>query len=355
MEEGELLKELNRTVEELQAFNEIGKALTSTLDIGEVLELIMDKVGELLHPANFSLLLLDEAAGALTFEIVVGPFAARLRGLRLKMGEGLAGWVAREGQALLVVDATADPRFSERFDEATLFKTRSVVAVPLRSKAHVLGVIELVNGPSQLPFHEKDLKTLSSIADYAAIALENARNFRRVEELTVTDEHTGLFNCRHLMNTLSTEIVRARRFGHPISLVFFDLDRFKRVNDTHGHRCGSALLKECGQIVRATLRSTDIATRYGGDEFVCLLPETSKDLALVCAARLREAIAQRRFLQPMGLEVRVTASFGVSTFPDDGTDEEALLRQADLAMYRVKDSGRDDVAAAPGATGSGAA
>lgn len=346
MDARELLQELNRTVEELRAFNEIGKALTSTLDIGEVLKLIMDKVGELLHPANFSLLLVDEAAGALTFEIVVGPFAAKLRGLRLAMGEGLAGWVAREGQPLLVVDAAADPRFSDRFDEATLFRTRSVVAVPLRSKARTLGVIELVNGPSQPPFHEKDLQTLSSIADYAAIALENASNFRKVQELTVIDEHTGLYNCRHLLSCLSSEVTRARRFGHPISLVFFDLDRFKLVNDTHGHRCGSALLKECGQIVRATLRSTDIATRYGGDEFVCLLPETGKDLAMVCAGRLREAIAARRFLEPMGLAVHVTASFGVSSFPVDGDDEESLLRQADLAMYRVKDSGRNGVAAA---------
>jgi diguanylate cyclase (GGDEF)-like protein len=351
MEAGELLQELNRTVEELRAFNEIGKALTSTLDIGEVLKLIMDRVGELLQPANFSLLLVDDAARALTFEIVVGPFAAKLRGLRLAMGEGIAGWVAREGQAVLVRDALADARFSNRFDEATFFKTRSVVAVPLRSKARTLGVIELVNGPSQPPFGEKDLKTLGSIADYAAIALENARNFRRVQELTITDEHTGLYNCRYLMSCLSSEIARARRFGHPLSLVFFDLDHFKQVNDTYGHRCGSAVLKECGQVVRATLRGTDVATRYGGDEFVCLLPETGKDLAIVCAERLREAIAARRFLEPMGLEVKVTASFGVACFPEDGEDEEALLRQADLAMYRVKDSGRNGVAKASRAVG----
>ncbi|MBI5545821.1 MAG: sensor domain-containing diguanylate cyclase [Deltaproteobacteria bacterium] len=346
MEARELLKELKRTVDELQAFNEIGKALTSTLDIAEVLKLIMDKVGELLHPSNFSLLLLDEAAEELVFEIVVGPFAGRLRGLHMKLGEGIAGWVAQSGQPLLVKDALVDARFTTRFDEATRFQTRSVIAVPLRAKARTLGVIELVNGPLQPAFCEDDLKPLSSIADYAAIALENARNFRKVQELTVIDEHTGLFNSRHLMSCLGNEVARARRFGHPVSLVFFDLDRFKEVNDTHGHQCGSALLRECGQLVRSTLRATDIATRYGGDEFVCLLPETGRDQAMICALRLRETVAAHSFLSSQGLAVKLSASFGVSTFPDDGEDEEALLKQADLAMYRVKESGRNGVQSA---------
>ena len=346
MDARDLLKELKRTVDELQAYNEIGKALTSTLDIAEVLKLIMDKVGELLHPSNFSLLLLDEAARALNFEIVVGSFGEQLRGQKLALGEGIAGWVAQQGQPLLVPDVVAEPRFAAHFDESTRFKTRSVLAVPLQVKARTLGVIELVNGPLQPPFDPEDLKTLSSIADYAAIALENARNFRKVQELTVIDEHTGLFNSRYLMQCLTSEIARARRFGHPLSLIFFDLDRFKQVNDTYGHQYGSALLREVGQVVRSTLRSIDIATRYGGDEFVCVLPETDREHARACALRLRDAVAGHEFLTAAGLSVRLTASFGVATFPDDGGDEEALLRQADMAMYRVKESGRNDICVA---------
>jgi diguanylate cyclase (GGDEF)-like protein len=347
MDARELLKELKRTVDELQAFNQIGKALTSTLDIGEVLKLILDKIGELLHPANFSLLLLDDTTGELTFEIVVGPGAEALRGMRLGRGEGIAGWAAKEGQPLVVRDVTADLRFTARFDEATHFRTNSVAAVPMRVKDRTLGVIELVNGPDQEPFTDDDLRTLSSIADYAAIALENARNFRRVQELTIVDEHTGLHNSRHLMQCLQTEVARARRFGRPLSLVFFDLDRFKLVNDTHGHQHGSALLRECGEVVRGTLRTTDVATRYGGDEFVLLLPETEKAQAMTCAERLRVRIEDRCFLTASGLSVRITASFGVATFPDDGADEQALLRQADQAMYRVKDAGRNGVQGAP--------
>jgi diguanylate cyclase (GGDEF)-like protein len=345
MEARELLRELKRTVDELQAFNEIGKALTSTLDIREVLGLIMEKVGELLSPSNWSLLLADDS-GDLVFEIVVGPGAEGLKGLKLQHGEGIAGWVAREGQPLLVPDVTQDPRFASRFDARTRFTTRSVLAVPMRSRGRTLGLIELVNAPEQKTFGKDDLRTLSSLADYAAIAIENARNFQRVQELTILDEHTGLYNSRHLHRVLEAEIVRARRFGHALSLVFLDLDHFKRVNDTYGHQNGSALLRECGEVLLSVLRSVDVATRYGGDEFVCLLPETDKKQAEICAHRLRDALNAHTFLGTGGLSVKVTASFGIATFPDDASSEHELMRQADLAMYRVKESTRDGIASA---------
>jgi diguanylate cyclase (GGDEF)-like protein len=345
MEARELLRELKRTVDELQAFNAIGKALTSTLDIREVLGLIMEKVGELLHPSNWSLLLADDG-GDLVFEIVVGPGGEGLKGLKLQHGEGIAGWVAREGKPLLVPDVGQDERFAARFDARTRFTTRSVLAVPMRSRGRTLGLIELVNGPDQPVFGEDDLRTLSSLADYAAIAIENARNFQRVQELTILDEHTGLYNSRHLHRVLESEIVRARRFGHRLSLIFLDLDHFKRVNDTYGHQHGSAVLRECGEVLLSVLRSVDVATRYGGDEFVCLLPETDREQAEICAQRLRDALNGRTFLTQDGLEVRVTASFGIATFPDDAGSEHELMRQADLAMYRVKESTRDGIASA---------
>ena len=236
MEAPELLEELERTIDELRAFNEIGKVLTSTLDIHEVLGLIMEQVSAVLKPANWSLLLLDEAKDELVFELAVGPSAAALKGLRVRIDEGIAGWVAREGRTLLVPDVSADKRFSARFDEATRFTTQSILAVPMRSRDRTLGVIELVNGPDKKPFTEKDARTLGSIADYAAIAIENARNFQRVQELTILDEHTGLYNARHLRRVLDQEVTRSRRFGHQLSVIFFDLDRFKAINDTHGHQ-----------------------------------------------------------------------------------------------------------------------
>jgi len=347
MQARDLLRQLQRTVDELAVLNEIGKALTSSLDIGEVMHLILAKVSELLKPRNWSLLLRDQQTGELYFKAAVGAGSEMLMHLRLQRGEGIAGWVAEHNAPLIVDDVTADPRFAARFDKTSRFHTKSILCVPLAIKGRVLGVIELVNGEGDGSFSTEDLRILSTVAEFSAIAIENAQNFAKVQDLTVLDDHTGLFNSRHLKRTLEQEIIRATRFGHPVSLVFFDLDYFKRVNDTYGHQAGSRLLAEVGRLLLGTLRSTDVPVRYGGDEFVVLLPETSKDQAMECAKRLRSEISKWKFLaeEPYG-PLQITASLGVASFPDDARAPEELLRRADDAMYRVKAERRDGVAAA---------
>jgi diguanylate cyclase (GGDEF)-like protein len=342
MDREQLLKEMARTVDELRVFNEIGKTLTSTLDIGEVLAIIMQKISELMKPHNWSLLLMDEESGELYFEIAVGQGADMLKEFRLPVGEGVAGWVAKEAKPLLVADAHEDDRWCKKIDELTKFNTRSIVAVPLISRGTVLGVVELVNAEPN-SFSESDLRLLGSLADYAAIAIENARNFLRVQELTVTDDVTSLYNSRHLHDMLTAEYERSRRYELTFSIIFFDLDHFKSVNDRYGHLCGSKLLKEVGDLVRHSLRTVDIPTRYGGDEFVIILPQTPKEQALHVTRRLRLALNERVFLTSEGLEVRVTASFGVSNFPDDAESRDDVLRLADEAMYRVKETTRDGI------------
>ena len=346
MQAHDLLRELKRTVDELQAFNEIGRTLTSTLDGKEVLQLIMQKVSEVLRPEHWSLLLLDEPRGELYFEVAVGPGAERLKSARLPLGEGVAGWVARAGQPVLLEDAASDPRFSPRFDEASGMNTGSILAVPLRSKGRALGVVELVNPRGDRAFSPDDLRTLSTLADYAAIAIENARAFERIRELTLIDDHTGLYNARHLYRSLEAEVARSRRFGRCFSLIFLDLDRFKQVNDRHGHQVGSAVLKEVGEVLRKQLRAMDVPVRYGGDEFVVLLPEADRSQARAVAERLRRAINGTVFQLERGLEVRVTASFGIASYPDDGATPEGLLQLADQAMYQVKETTRDGIAQA---------
>jgi len=347
MQGPELLRELKRMVDELAALNEIGKALTSSLDISEVMALILEKVSKLLKPSNWSLLLLDPVTSELSFKAARGPGSEALLEMKLKPGEGIAGHVASTAKSLRIDDVRKDPRFAARFDEKSSFHSRSILCVPLHSKGRVLGVIELVNDAEHGPFTEEDLRTLSTVCEFAAIALENARNFAKVEELTVLDDHTGLYNSRHLKKQLASEVVRAVRFGHPVSVIFFDLDRFKQVNDQRGHQSGSLVLLEVGQLLHRALRSTDVAVRYGGDEFVVLLPETSRDQALEVARRLRDEVGSALFLgREKAGPIRLTASFGVATFPDDGATPDELIRRADEAMYRVKGRSRDGVEAA---------
>src|SRR5207302_9908740 len=143
----------------------------------------------------------------------------------------------------------------------------------------VLGVMQLINVGPEL-FGEHEIFFLQSLCDYAAIAIDNARSVERIQELTVTDDCTGLFNARHLYKTLETEVYRSARFGYEFSVIFIDLDHFKQVNDTKGHLVGSRLLAEVGYLIKAQLRLIDFAFRYGGDEFVVLLPQTGKDAAV---------------------------------------------------------------------------
>jgi len=169
---------------------------------------------------------------------------------------------------------------------------------------------------------------------------------QRIHELTITDDCTSLYNARHLNFILETEIYRSQRYGYEFSLVFLDLDHFKAINDTHGHLAGSKLLAEIGNVLRTHCRLIDFAFRYGGDEFVILLPQTSKESACVVARRLHRLIRETHWLTSEGLDIRVTTSAGVASYPTDAKTKAQLLHLADEAMYAVKNSTRDNVAAA---------
>ena len=345
-ENQELIDELKKKVEELSAFNEIGKALTSTLDLRKVLDIIMEKISELFKPKNWSLLLLDDARRQLHFEIAVGEGADQLADVRLNLGEGIAGWVAENAEPLLISDAYSDPRFTPTADEKTNVRTQSIICVPLKSKGQVLGVIEIINQLESRSFRIEDLTLLKTLADYAAIAIENARFFNKVQELTITDDMTNLYNSRFLQQQIDAEIQRARRFHSKFSLVFFDLDRFKAINDTYGHLIGSKVLRESADIVRGCLRDIDVPTRYGGDEFVLLLPQTDREEALACTERILKAINDHVFAADEGLDIKLTASFGIATYPDDALSKVDIIRLADNAMYHVKETTRNGIAVA---------
>ena len=334
--------ETARQTQELHIFHDVAKALTSSLDLDSILQTIMEKMAEYFRPDTWSLLMVDEPKMELYFAIAVGEAADTLKNVRLKVGEGIAGHVAKYGEKLVVPDVRADKMFSKRIDEVTQLETHSIICVPLKSKLRVLGVIQLVNVDMAHFTHEEEF-FLQALCDYAAIAIENARSVEKIQELTITDDCTGLFNARHLYKTLETEVYRSARFGYEFSVLFIDLDHFKSVNDTHGHLIGSKLLAEIGYLIKAQLRLIDFAFRYGGDEFVVLLPQTGKDQALVVAHRLRDSLRASCFCKEEGLNLNVRASMGLATYPHDAKSPHDIIRQADEMMYMVKNSTRDNI------------
>ena len=348
MDPHEEIARLKAQVQRLSLFYEVGKALASTLDSQKVLKTIMEKVSELLQPDTWSLLMLDDTKQELYFEIAVGEGSEKLRDVRVQVGEGIAGWVAQTATPALVEDVRSDDRFVGRFDALTGSTTRSIMAVPIVGREAVLGVIELVNTSGKPSFAAGDLPVLKNLADYAAVALENARFVARINQLTITDDTTRLYNARHLQFVLDTEIYRSRRYGFEFSVVFLDLDHFKAVNDTHGHLVGSRLLWLIGDLIRSHLRLIDYAFRYGGDEFVLVLPQTPKDRALQVVQRLKELLTAKPFEAGDGILVNVTASFGIATYPEDGDTRKALIAGADQAMYAAKGRGRNRIDLAAG-------
>jgi diguanylate cyclase (GGDEF)-like protein len=166
----------------------------------------------------------------------------------------------------------------------------------------------------------------------------------RIQELSITDDCTGLYNARHLFTVLAEELHRSARFGYEFTLLFLDLDHFKRVNDQFGHLVGSKLLAQVGECLRENLRLVDAAFRYGGDEFAILLPQTSREAGLRVARRVARVFHQRRWLPVEDFPIDLRASVGIATYPVDGTTAQDIVQRADDMMYSVKQAGRDNIA-----------
>jgi diguanylate cyclase (GGDEF)-like protein len=329
---------------ELKIFHDVAKALTSSLDLDTILQTIMEKMAAYFKPATWSLLMLDEASDELYYAAAVGKGCENLNALQLLTGESLARWVINQGAPLVIPDVARDERIQYPKGEDFFLEGCSVVCMPVRTGGKVLGIIQMVNIDMQVYTRNKML--LQTMADYAAIAIENARAVQRIQELSITDDCTGLYNARHLFTTLSEEVHRSQRFGYEFSLLFLDLDYFKRVNDEHGHLVGSRLLGQVGQALRENLRLVDAAFRYGGDEFAILLPQTSKDAAVLVAQRLMSVFHFRQWLATEGLRLPLRASIGIASYPTDAGSPQAVVQRADEMMYQVKQAGRDNIAVA---------
>jgi diguanylate cyclase (GGDEF)-like protein len=330
-------------LEDLLVFHQLTRSLTSSFDLDTILRTIIEHMERTIDAELWTLLMLDEASQELYYAIAAGGEQAALRDLRVKVGEGVAGWVAQHGETLIVPEAENDPRLKDAL-AAKRYKARSVIAMPLRGRKGTHGVIEIFN-PRAEQMTDYTIAFLHILADHAAIAIENARDVARIQQLTITDDTTGLYNVRHLYDVLRRELERCGRLGKPVSLAFLDLDRFKLVNDAHGHLVGSELLARTGQRLRelSLIRKQDLCFRYGGDEFVILMPETGAQAALAQAGEVHRVLMGTRFPMKNGLNLRVSASVGLATAPADGATVHAIIGAADARMYKVKTHGRGQV------------
>ncbi|WP_300460580.1 sensor domain-containing diguanylate cyclase [Desulfobacula sp.] len=319
---------------------DFGKALTSELDPNRLLERIMEKISKLFPSETWSLLILDEATESLRFELSIDLDLELVKDVRLALGQGAAGHCALKQELLVLEDVRDYDFFHGKVDELSGYRTKSLVCVPIVFAGRTLGVLEMVNPRS---LDEMSLELLTMVSDYLAIGMENTRRYRKMRDMAIRDSLTGLYNQRYLYHSLEDLVQKFNAGKGCFSLIFMDIDNFKTVVDTEGHLNGSRALREVAQKIRGGIGDDAFAVAYGGDEFVVVLPDTDNFHAVETARKIRESIKATTFLTRWDRNIRVTASFGVATFPDHAGDVKELLALADQAMFRVKNTGKDRV------------
>ena len=265
---------------------------------------------------------------------------------------GITRWVLLEGQPVHVPDVGVDPRYHPSIDSLPGLRTSACLAAPLKVRDAILGVLVAVNRIDATPFDDRHLRVLSLLANQTAIAIENAKLYRRAEQLAVTDDLTQVYNYRFLKMGLRREVKRAARFSQKFSILMIDVDNLKRYNDKNGHLRGSEVLRLIAQILVTEARSIDLVAKYGGDEFVVILPQTAREGARVLADRVKSSVAATAF--PHVEPGVITVSLGVATYPENGITAGELLESSDIALYAAKQSGKNRVSIAstdPGARG----
>jgi diguanylate cyclase (GGDEF)-like protein len=348
------MAQILREAEQAQANSLSGRlmSLTHTLlhvdSKEELYQTILEIAADLLNASQGSIMLIDKNGESMHIVFTKGMTLHVAQCLPLRVGKGIAGRVAQTGQALLVNDVEKDSRVA--MANRPRFKSKSLLCIPLKLKEKVIGVLNLSDKKDLTPFSEVDMQLLSSFANLASLMIERTLVLEesvRFEQLSVTDSLTGLYNRRFLKSRIEEELNRSIRQGLNLTILFIDLDFFKNYNDVCGHIAGDDALKKTADIIQASLREMDMVARYGGEEFCALLPGTSKAEALIVAERIRSEIENEKFpgehTSPLG---KLTASFGVASYPEDGRTFTALVHASDVALYQAKASGRNRIVAA---------
>jgi diguanylate cyclase (GGDEF)-like protein len=234
------------------------------------------------------------------------------------------------------LDPSVDDLESAEISRLHLLGGAAALLLPLSTGGRVVGVLEFISEQLRGRFHEPETALLRAMANQAASALENARLLRQLRDAAETDLVTGVYSHRHLQDRVRQETARASRAHSPLSVLMVDLDDFKRINDEHGHQAGDRVLRAIAGALRAAVRTSDVVARYGGDEFVVLMPDTDESEARNVAERAESAVANLAHSMADGSTVNVTCSVGLALHPRDGRSGRALLRAADAAMYTHK-------------------
>lgn len=334
-------RELDRRLLEIYALYNVSKTLNATFETEQMLLSLVNNMSKGIHIDKILIMIRDKEKNELYVASHTGFKDVDFHDVRRKFGQGFYGQIASVGKSKLVNDIAKEPDIAP----ADLFcpAISAILAVPFLRRGEVLGLIcAFKDEPDKFEFNHISL--FDSVAEHLAIAFENARLFEETKVMAITDGLTGLYNKRFLLERLDMELARAGRNDKSLSYLMMDIDNFKHYNDTNGHPAGDALLKEIASLIKSSIRQTDIAFRYGGEELVVLLPDTEKHGATEIAEKLVKVIHDHTFphreRQPLGF---ISVSLGLATFPNDAKNKEDLIQKADTALYSAKAGGKNRV------------
>jgi len=344
-ERKQVQEQIERHVKQLAVLHETGIEITAELDLNTLLQSLAQRALNLIGGTTCNCYIYRLESDLIERVAIAGPELIP-SGPTRKRGEGFVGHVWATGASLMVPDYHSWPGRKREYDP---YPSRTLVGVPIRWGNEFLGIFNIM---ANLPHHytEADMELLGMFAAQAAIAIRNARLYNKIEQVSITDELTTLFNRRGFFQLAEREFERSLRFGHPLAALILDIDHFKRINDTYGHPIGDQVLRALADCFRQNKRGIDVEGRYGGDEFVLLLPETFQPGASQIAERLRQSVAElsipvcRANGDTSSVNLHITVSVGVAQMLPDIPSLDALIDRADQALYRAKDSGRNRVA-----------
>ncbi|MGH9682862.1 MAG: diguanylate cyclase [Candidatus Acidiferrales bacterium] len=334
IENARLFAEEQKKSRQLMLLNNISGHAITTLNPDEMLTKIAGEIENALSYDHIGIAILDYSAKELMIQAEAGSRRDAV-GRRIVLGEGLVGHVARSGQMEIVRDVTP------LSPQPVLAGSVCAIALPVTYAEQLMGVL-YVESSEPCEFGEQEVLLLRTLADLFAGALHNALTFQKAQEQAITDGLTGVKTHRFLMEALSSEWKRSTRANRSFALVLMDLDRFKFVNDYYGHLEGDVVLQRVGHILEQNCRRSDVVARYGGDEFVILMPETTVEQAYQLACKLRGWVAS----DPLLRDKNITASFGIAGFPVHGSTPQELIQVADSSMYLSKHQGGNAVSSA---------
>ena len=337
-------KDLEEHNKELSVLLQINQEMSTTLDLNMLFDKVLNSLKDLIECQVVILLMYNPGAEVLEVSHALGIDKEAMVDVTFKLTEGISGETARTRSTNYVADLKIDKRYLSYKKSLTVFG--SMLSIPLVTHNKLCGVLNLHKDKIG-SFDGDEIALSQAVANQAAIAIENAQLYKQATELSVTDALTGLSNRRHFQDILNREFVLTQRYSAALSIIMIDIDHFKNYNDSNGHLQGDVVLKKVATSLLHNTRGIDLTCRFGGEEFVILLPKTTTQGAMIAAEKLRSVIEKEIFngeqeSQPGG---RLTLSLGVASYPVDSNDIQNLLELADRALYKAKEQGRNRVVA----------